>query len=159
MSAAERNRMLEAYHDGELSWLSRWRVRRLLARDPDAQAELEALSGLGGLLREIEAEAATPDLWESLRLRLPGLDARRAEAAAEPTRSPRWVGAGMAATAAALAVAIVLQLGPRTNPGAVRWLDSNGRPVLVLQDDRDATIIWLLETPAELTRRSGRALS
>ena len=39
-----------------------------------------ALDETGRLLREVEAEAAAPDLWEAIRLRLPALDAKRAEA-------------------------------------------------------------------------------
>ncbi len=155
-----RIRLLEAYHDGELSWLGRRRVRRLLARDPDARQELATLDTLGGLLREIEAEASTPDLWDTVRLRLPALDARRAEAAGAATSAlPRWIGAGVATAAAALALVIGLQLMAPSGSGAVRWLDSRGNPVLVLQDDRDATIIWLLEPPAEVSRRTGSALS
>ena len=78
--------LLEAYHDGELGWLGRWRARRLLARDADARAILASLETVG-------------------------------------------------------------------------WLDSRGNPVVVLQDDRDATIIWLLEAPAEVSGRRGRAVS
>ncbi len=153
-------RLLEAYHDGELSWLGRWRVRRLLDRDPDARQELASLDTLGGLLREIETEASTPELWDSVRLRLPALEARRSEAvAAAPSSLPRWIGAGLATAAAALAVVIGLQLVPPSGSGAVRWLDSRGNPVVVLQDDRDATIIWLLEPPAEVSRRTGSAVS
>ena len=155
-----RMRLLEAYHDGELGWLGRWRVRRLLAQDPDVRADLAGLETLGGLLREIESEASTPDLWDAVRLRLSGLDARRAEAAAAgPSTVPRWIGAGLATAAAALALVIGLQLVPPSDSGAIRWLDSRGKPVVVLQDDRDATIIWLLEAPAEVSRRTGSALS
>jgi hypothetical protein len=35
--------------------------------------------------------------------------------------------------------------------GSLRWLDSKGKPVIVLQDDRDATIIWVLEKPPQAT--------
>jgi hypothetical protein len=147
-----RIRLLEAYHDGELGWLDRWRARRLLSRDADARAILASLETVGGLLREIEAEASAPDLWEAVRLRLPALDARRSgAAAAEASSLPRWIGAGRAV--------IGLQLVPPSGSGAVRWLDSRGSPVVVLQDDRDATIIWLLEAPAEVSGRRGRAVS
>jgi len=154
-------RLLEAYHDGELGWLGRWRARRLLSRDADARATLASLETVGGLLREIEAEASAPDLWDTVRLRLPALDVRRAEAgAADASSLPRWIGAGLATVAAALAMVIGLQLVPPSGSGgAVRWLDSRGSPVVVLQDDRDATIIWLLEAPAEVSRRTGSAVS
>ena len=72
---------------------------------------------------------------------------------------PRWIGAGLATAAAALALVIGLQLVPPSGSGAVRWLDSRGNPVVVLQDDHDATIIWLLEAPAEVSGRTGSAVS
>lgn len=157
-----RSELLEAYHDGELRGLARWRLTRLLAQDAELRDELESLGRLGSLLREVDAEQPTPDLWDSLRLRLPAVDARRQEAeVAAPGRVPRWLGAGLAAVAAALALVVGLNLGPQAAaPGSLRWLDSRGNPVLVLQDDRDATIIWLLEpAPGEnVSRRTGRVV-
>jgi hypothetical protein len=32
-------------------------------------------------------------------------------------------------------------------PGMIRWLDTGGRSVIVLEDQGDATIVWLLEAP------------
>ena len=157
----DRMQLLAAYHDGELSWLGRWRARRLLARDPEARAELAGLESLGGLMREIETEAPAPDLWDAVRLRLPALDARRGEAAAAPPGgAARWVGAGLATVAAALALVIGIELSAVGGSGSVRWLDSRGNPVVVLQDDREATIIWLLEGSTEnVSRRTGSAIS
>ena len=149
---------LQAYHDGELSWLGRWRLERLLARDAGLREELDGLGRLGVLLQEVDAELPTPDLWESVRMRLPAMDARRTqtERAGHLGRGPRWVGAGLAAVAAALALVVGLNLAPSDSaPASVRWLDSRGNPVLVLQDDRDATIIWLLEpNPDNASRRT-----
>jgi len=126
--------------------------------------ELAALEETGRLLREVEAEAAAPDLWEPIRLRLPALDAQRAELGAS-LAAPRsrlwalspWVGVGVAA--AALALAIGVEWGDASVPGSVRWIDSRGSPLMVLQDDSKATIIWVIEgEPGDLSGRSGRVL-
>ena len=112
MSARDRiSEQLQAYHDGELHGLARWRFARRLARDPAAKQELSALEETGHLLREVEAESAAPDLWEAVRLRLPALDAERIELGEAPggarsrlwALSP-WVGVGVAAAAVALAI-------------------------------------------------------
>ena len=63
----------------------------------------------------------------------------------------------MAATA--LALAIGLEWGDPSVSGSVRWIDSRGKPLMVLQDDRKATIIWVIEgEPGDLSGRSGRVL-
>ena len=68
-----------------------------------------------------------------------------------------WVGVGVAA--AALALAIGVEWGDAPVPGSVRWIDSRGTPLMVLQDDSKATIIWVIEEePGELSGRSGRVL-
>jgi anti-sigma factor RsiW len=158
------NQRLQAYYDGELRGLARWRFERRLARDPAVREELRALEETGRLLREAEADAPSPDLWESIRLRLPALEAQRAEAegarAAPRSRlwalSP-WVGVGVAA--AALALAIGVEWGDASAAGSVRWIDSRGTPLMVLQDDSKATIIWVIEgEPGNLSGRSGRVL-
>jgi anti-sigma factor RsiW len=79
-------RELAAWRDGELPWHRRLRVERRLRRDPEARRRLAALDTAAQLLREADAAGPQPDLWEALRLRLPALDARRAEAAAEARR-------------------------------------------------------------------------
>lgn len=165
MSARDRvNQRLQAYHDGELRGLARWRFERRLARDPAVRQELRALEETGRLLREAEADAPSPDLWESIRLRLPALDAQRAEAE-EARVAPRsrlwalspWLGVGVAA--AALALAIGVEWGDASGAGSVRWIDSRGTPLMVLQDDSKATIIWVIEgEPGSLSGRSGRVL-
>jgi anti-sigma factor RsiW len=155
---------LQAYHDGELRALSRCRLERRLARDPAARQELLALEETGRLLREVEAAAAAPDLWDAIQLRLPALDAERFEAETAPAE-PRsrfwalspWVGVGVAA--AALALAVGVEWGDASVPGSVRWIDSRGQPLMVLQDDSRATIIWVIEGESgDLSRGSGRVL-
>jgi anti-sigma factor RsiW len=165
VSARDRiNLRLQAYYDGELRGLARWRFERRLARDPAARQELLALEETGRLLREAAAEASAPDRWEAIRLRLPALDAQRAEVEEAPA-APRsrlwalspWVGVGVAA--AALALAIGVEWGDASASGSVRWIDSRGKPLMVLQDDSKATIIWVIEgEPGDLSGRSGRVL-
>jgi anti-sigma factor RsiW len=165
MSARDgRSERLHAYHDGELRGLARWRFERRLARDPAAREELLALAEMGRLLREAHAEGPAPDLWEAIRLRLPALDAQRAELEEAPgalrsrlrVLSP-WVGAGVAA--AGLALAIGIEWGDASVSGSVRWIDSRGEPLMVLQDDSKATIIWVIERePGDLSGRRGRVL-
>lgn len=167
MSARDRiNEQLQAYYDGELHGLARWRVERRLARDPAARQELLAFEETGRLLREVEGEQAAPDLWETIRLRLPALDAQRAELeeAAGLARSrlwalSPWVGVGVGVAAAVLALAIGVEWGDASVPGSVRWIDSGGKPLMVLQDDSQATIIWVIEgETGDLSGRSGRAV-
>ncbi len=165
MSDRERiSQRLQAYYDGELGGLARWRMERRLARDPVTRREFMALEETGRLLREADAEAAGPDLWEAIRLRLPALDAERLEAEEEPRElrsrlwalSP-WVGVGVAAAAVALAIGV--EWGDASVPGSVRWIDSRGKPLMVLQDDSRATIIWVIEGESgDLSRRSGRVV-
>jgi hypothetical protein len=56
----------------------------------------------------------------------------------------------LAAVAVTAALALALFLGimedaaPPT-PGIIRWLDTGGRGVMVLEDQGDATIVWLLD--------------
>jgi hypothetical protein len=151
--------LLETYRDGELSAPARWRVKRLLRRDAGARRVLAELEAIGARLREIDAEAPAPDLWEGIRLRLPALDGRRAEAQAEAAARRAWLRlpGALALGAAACAAALVLVLawsGEKESPaappapgppGSVRWIDSRGHPMLVLRDDRGGTIIWVPE--------------
>jgi anti-sigma factor RsiW len=143
-------RALHAYHDGELRGLARWRFERRLARSPRLQHELRGLAELGELVRRHAAGAGAPDLWDRIALRLPAADARRAEAAA-PRRRLSWLPPVGAATAALVVAALIAQqwLAPPEpeRAGVVRWMDSRGRSVMVLEDDqKDAvTIIWLLD--------------
>jgi anti-sigma factor RsiW len=165
MSSEGLDRELAAWRDGELPWLRRLRVERRLRRDPDARRRLEALETAALLLSEVDAEGPEPDLWESVRRRLPALDAQRAEAAAAasarrgPRRTLGWSAIGAVAVAAAT-VALLLRLGdaalaPAPVPhGSVRWLDARGLPMMVLRDDAEATIIWVPER--QPAKSSGR---
>jgi|GEM_PF-1470663 len=143
---------LQAYHDGELSGLRRFFVARRIARDPAARRELLALRALGRELRSFDARLGEgdPALWSALRDQLP---TQRRPAAEGSARRPRfgmraagWLGAGLAAAAAvAVALAVLPNPGDLSPPGSLRWLRSDGYPAVVLQDDREATIIWVLE--------------
>ena len=153
MLAEKDERALHAYHDGELRGFARWRFERRLMRSPALQRELRGLAELGVLLRERGAEATGPDLWERIALRLPAADARRAAAAADIGRARRlgWLAPLGAAVATLAVAALVAQqwLAPAAleQAGVVRWMDSRGRNVMVLEDDAGnaATIIWLLD--------------
>lgn len=160
-------RRLHAYHDGELWGPARWRFERRLARSPALQRELRGLSELGLLLRERAAAAPGPELWDRIALRLPAADARRAAVASERV-TPRRVGwLRPLGAAAALAVAAVAAQQWLTAPaleqaGVVRWMDSRGRSVMVLEEDErsEVTIIWLLDGgPAGGAAGDGRAAS
>jgi hypothetical protein len=49
-----------------------------------------------------------------------------------------------AALALALFLGIMEDAAPPTS-GIIRWLDTGGRSVMVLEDQGDATIVWLLD--------------
>jgi anti-sigma factor RsiW len=145
-----RRTLLEAYRDGELSWLGRWRVQRWLRRDPAVQRQLAALDALGELLNDVDAEGPAPDLWPAIRLRLAAADVYSEARAPAPfwRRGAGYLAAGaVAASAAALALMLAGEepVPSAGSPGAVRWLDSRGHPMMVLRDDSAATIIWVPE--------------
>ena len=151
---AERDaRALHAYHDGELQGFARWRLERRLARSPELQLELREIAELGTLLRQRASEAPGPELWDRIALRLPAADARRATTTQERGLRRRlgWL-PPLGAAAATLAVAVLVAqqwLAPAAveRAGVVRWMDSRGRSVMVLEEDQqsDVTIIWLLD--------------
>jgi len=157
--------VLHAYHDGELGTLDRWRMKRRLARDPAARAELARLTELRRLVRELATARAAPDLWSGIAARLGSIDAG---VATEPAASARTLASGLAglrawlrplaagALVAAAATAWLVFSAPTeaVNGGVVRWLYTKGKPVMVLEGGEDATIIWLLdETPGDQTGR------
>ncbi|MCP3986155.1 MAG: hypothetical protein GY723_17380 [bacterium] len=151
---------LAAYHDGELGLLARLRVRRWLSWDAQARRELDGFATLGELLREQESLAATPDLWPGIEQRLP----QRAELREAPL-SARWrggwlpVGALAAAAATALVLAVGLDWSDAPDSRSVRWLDTGNRAAAVLQDDSEATIIWILDANDQASRRIDRGIS
>ncbi len=178
---ASSQRALNAYYDGELRGLRRWIFERRLAHSPRLRAELDELERVSRWVQQLDAEPPEVDLWGGIALRLPALDAERVErarsrveaergraagvAGAEPTR---WLGMGwlgaharpVAAVAVVAALALALFLGIMEDaappmPGMIRWLDSGGRSVMVLEDQGDATIVWLLDASDEETSPGG----
>jgi anti-sigma factor RsiW len=165
-------RDLSAYHDGELSGLRRWLFERRLSRSARLRAELEELKRLARWVQGVDPQPPSADVWDDIALRLPAIDAqfaeqrqRRAEqrqrrAEQRQRRAERRERLGMdwlaaysrpltaAAVTAALALALFLGImedaAPPT-PGIIRWLDTGGRSVMVLEDQGDATIVWLLD--------------
>jgi anti-sigma factor RsiW len=156
---------LDAYRDGELPPWRRWRVRRRLAQDPALRRELDGLETLGALLREQAASTDVPDLWEGIRARL--VFAERPAAAQEPLReaafapraAPAWLGAAFAAVVVGCVMATSWLPGDAPSVASVRWLDSKGKPVMVLRDDPEATIIWVIQKPTETTQRGPDAVA
>jgi anti-sigma factor RsiW len=154
---------LHAYHDGELSGLARRRFERRLRGSPQLQHELQSLADIGVQLREIDADAEAPDLWEQLAPRLRAIDARRQQPAADaPSRSGLvwswlWRPAGVVAAATVVVAIAVGLLWPEAaeRGRVVRWIDGGGRSVMVLDSDPDTTIIWMLDGVAEAASRGG----
>ena len=62
----------------------------------------------------------------------------------------------LAAAVAVVAVALGLLWPEAAERGrVVRWIDGGGRSVMVLDDDPDTTIIWMLDGFAEAASRGG----
>ena len=158
-----REQILHAYHDGELSRFGRWRFERELRRSPTLRRELDGLRQLGDVLRSQDASGLAPDLWDAVALRLPAEDARRA--ARGPTgaaldwgvRESWWLRpVGALTVSAALIAALVLGgtgSAPPVAGGVVRWIDGGGRSIMVLDDQPDITIIWVLDGAGEGAKR------
>ena len=162
MSATGRDAMtsleqaLYAYHDGELGALARWRFERRLARSAKLRLQLDDLREVGSATRQSQPASSSPDLWDAIALRLPAADAQREAPQQSAGPLVGWLSAhrplAAVAATAALAVALVLGIigeGPGTHPGVISWLDTGGRSVMVLEDQSNATIVWLLEAPTE----------
>jgi anti-sigma factor RsiW len=155
-------RDLNAYHDGELSGLRRWIFERRLSRSPELRAELEELERLTRWVQGLGPQSSSVDVWDDIALRLPAIDAQPDGQGRR--RSERWEWRGMdwlaaysrpvAAVAVSFALALAIFLGimedavPPTS-GIIRWLDTGGRSVMVLEDQGDATIVWLLDAPED----------
>ena len=158
---SDRIEQLHAYHDGELRGFARWRFERRLLRSAELRRELDGLAALGGLVREVEEAAVGPELWDGIAQRLPAIDAQRGDAGEEVSGRWGWLRpAGALAAVTGVAVAVYLgALEPAAPQGSVvRWLDSGGRAVLVLEEDAESqvTIIWMLEDAVEGAARGGR---
>jgi hypothetical protein len=144
--------LLNAYRDGELSGFARWRFERRLRRSPELQRELAELSRIGDWVRVSHEEPSGADLWERIALRLPALDARRAEAAAAGRPGLGWLAWPGAFASAVLAVVFAFQWFAAPTPnriGVVRWLDSGPRDVMVLEAAPDTTIVWVIGAPGK----------
>ena len=152
---------LEAYHDRELSWWRRRRVEAGLRRSPELRRELDLLKQMSTAGAIAERPLASPDLWADLSGQLGAVDTeKRALVGAGPAAGrPRlrdalsgpfgWkpVGLAMAAGAAVLAVGLWNPLAPLPEEpavGVVRYLDTGGKSVMLI-DEEDVTIIWLIE--------------
>jgi len=145
---------LDGYADGELGLLGRWRVGRHVAGCSDCQRQLEALGRTGEWVRQAAvAQRSEPDFWPDIAPRLPSLDAaRRARSANAAQRGgfapglfrPVFGGVLAAAAAAALLWVAVPTSEPATS-GVVRALYSQGRSVVVLEEEGVDTIIWVMD--------------
>jgi ferric-dicitrate binding protein FerR (iron transport regulator) len=143
---SERDQILvQAYYDGELWWLARWCFERRLQESPSLQRALQAWVDIGDRLREADALAPTPDLWEQIERSLPRTGAR---GSAAERRAP-WLMRPAAALALAASVALiavgVLWPKARESGDVVHWIDAGGRSLLVLDDVSGTTIIWVLD--------------
>lgn len=175
MARRQTEELLHAYHDGELPRLQRWRVGRALRRSPEDLEALRRIALVGAWVRDSEGEAPAPELWSGIAGRLAGVDAEL-EADANAGRAGwrealRWfahpVRAG-AVAAAAITVAVLVSLPTGTGPGpelrstrVVRSLVTEGKPVVVLPEEGNMTIIWVIEPPTldEVSRRDGRGVA
>jgi hypothetical protein len=172
MSQIDREELaLHAYCDGELGWWARRRVKVRLRRSAELRRELELIRSIGALAREEDAEIEVPDVWPSIAS---GLEAIDAQVEAEAVRAPspeagmipaawswltqggwRPVGAAVAVAVAVLAVSLVLRPDPTlvvdepSMVGAVRYLDTGGNPVMVIEGGGESTIIWLMDPPVD----------
>jgi len=146
--------------DGELSP----RAARRLEAEPRAREEIEGLASVGEWVREAQAARAgdVPDLWPGVAARLAALDAERVGAEGQGlSRRPssRWLGPALAAAAAAAAALVLWLAAPipvaRAGDEVVQWLDTQGHPVMVIEAEDEATIIWVLGAEVEDLSRAG----
>lgn len=153
---------LQAYHDGELSYWSRRRLQRQLARSPELRRELAELEALSGLVLESAADVVVPDLWAGIARGLAAIDAEKATA---PAAGPgaaifdwlfRPAGAMLAAGVAAAALVMLLLSGETVPSGVVHWVDSGTRNVMVLDGEGDVTVIWVFDPVGDGASRGGR---
>lgn len=147
-------RWLDLYHDGELRGVRKWRFERLLRRNAGLRRELDTRAQLGELLREAAPEPETPDLWAGIAGEI-----HRANAKIPTPRASRWVDwlrpLRVAPVLAGAVAAVALFVVPTPDEplqhaqGVVRSIVSKGRPIVVLEDSEEATIIWFLEGDSE----------
>jgi hypothetical protein len=161
-------RLLNAYHDGELSGFSRWWLERRLRHSPALQRELRELEGLSGLLQTAREETAAEvaqmgEVWPGVVSGLAAIDARRRAATrlSEEERSRGWgwlrwpslvAGAAAAAVVALVVVPALMRQALAPEPGAsgtLRYLDTDGQAVMVSEGREETTIIWLMDPPSD----------
>lgn len=158
---------LQAYHDGELWVLGRWRVARALRGSPALRHELAQLQNVSGWMQKIESEQHpidSPDTWSEIGPALSRIDAEVGSAvfvSRSRTRASWHWGSLLAggAVAAVLLLAVVLDNGQgipehrgtgmheEIAGGALRYLQTYGVSTVVSQDSEDVTIIWLMDVP------------
>ena len=63
--------------------------------------------------------------------------------------------AAAAAAVLAIAVAIGVTTGDTGTGSVVHWLDSGDRSVMVLEDDAEMTVIWVLDAAPEGAMKGG----
>ena len=170
MSQIDREELaLQAYCDGELGWWARRRVEARLRRSAELRRDLELIRSIGALAREEDAEIEVPDVWPSIASGLAAIDA---QVEAEAVRAPGpeagmipvawswlvgggWRPLGAAVAVAVLAVSLVLRpdstlvVDEPSMVGAVRYLDTGGNPVMVIEGGGESTIIWLMDPPVD----------
>jgi len=158
---------LQAYHDGELGVLGRWRVARALRRSPALRHELAQLQKVSGWMQKVESEQDpidSPDTWSEIGPALSRIDAEVGSAVFASKRRTHagwnWGSLLAGATlAAVLSLAVVLDNGQgipehrvtdvheEIAGGALRYLETYGVSTVVSQDSEDVTIIWLMDVP------------
>ena len=149
--------LLHAYHDGELTVLQHWWFERRLRGSSRLRAQLRELRKLTALTRASDGCQPSVDLWDRIALRLPALDAQRAESGERPGAAwalPAGYFRPLVAVGVTAALALALFLGTiedaiQATPGMIRWLDTGGRSVMVLEQEAGTTIVWLLDSPQE----------
>lgn len=148
-------RTLDLYYDGELRGLSKWRFERLLRRNPGLRRELETRSELSTLLREAVPETTGPDLWSGIAHGIAAADRNESPASASGGWARGWlsplrIAPVLAGSAAAMLFFLLpAPQGDQAHQGVVRSIVARGRPVIVLDDSKEATIIWVMEDEKE----------
>ena len=155
---------LMAYHDGELGRLRSTWMRWRIARSPELARELEGYAGLSRIVREAGdvPDIASDSLWPAISLELASVSSRAGSEKAAADSRPALAGWGFgfwrpAGAGLAVLAAAGLWFALSGNPvsltpvpeapfrGGLRYLDTHGRPVVVVDEAEDVTIIWLME--------------
>ena len=159
MACKERCEAIHALHDGELGSFRSLLLKRHLGSCRDCHQMLSELEELSRQLTQRSLESKNPDLWAAIALQLPALDREQSEAAPTNSKFSNWLRplpAGMAAGFAALCLALGIFWGETPRASVVESIDAQGNPVMVLEDREGSggTIIWIMESDGETSRRS-----